>query len=148
MKKFTVTLFTTLFMFSITLFAEQAPDYMKDGTITVTLKNGQSYSFSTNEYKVVRRGAVNLMAIHADVLHERVVELSKHQQKLNRIRVLGGQGPSSTLDINSQPTVVTVKTRYENVFGLGYDRMLSEKWSVGGQALSNGTLLLNVGLDY
>src|SRR4051794_15615253 len=33
------------------------PAYMQDGEITVTLRNGQTYKFRTNEWKIVNRAA-------------------------------------------------------------------------------------------
>ena len=43
------------FLFLFFTQANETPKYMKDGTITVTLKDGSVSKFSTNEYMVVKR---------------------------------------------------------------------------------------------
>ena len=43
-------------LFTSTVNAEEIPRYLKDGEIIVKLKNGKTYTYSTNEYKVVKRG--------------------------------------------------------------------------------------------
>ena len=129
--------------------AEEIPAYMKDGTITVTLKSGKTYTYSLNEYKVVKRGS-GLPAGHEAIveLHKKVVELSENQQKKNRVRLMGGYGPSGKLESSVGASSATVKTETGVIGGVGYDRMLNKDISVGGQVQTNKTILLNVGKDF
>jgi hypothetical protein len=43
---------------------------------------------------------------------------------------------------------VEVTAEKGGVAGFGYDRLLDEDVSVGGQVLSNGTATLNLGFDF
>ncbi len=131
-------------LFVVPAFAEEVPEYLKDGVISVTLKDGKVYHFSSNEYKVVKRGNEAEETLESVKLsQERVIEV----QKKNRVRVLGGVAPSG-LDTSSSGNTVSVKNKTEGVAGAGYDRMLTDKISVGGAALTNGTYTLGVGYDF
>lgn len=118
------------------------PAYLKDGTITVTLKNGKTYTFSTNEYMVVKRGAKK----PAPAL-EQLATAMKPEPRRNRVRVLGGVGPNG-LETTRSASQATVTTTSGAVGGIGYDRLITDEVSVGGAALNNETYLLNIGLDF
>jgi hypothetical protein len=147
------TLILSLMLIASTAMAAdeiEVPKYMRDSVITVTLKNGKTYTFSGNEYMVVKRHAKKkLPEGHAEIveLHKKVVELSKTQQKKNRARLMGGYGPSG-FEHSVSGNTVNVKTTNDVLGGVGYDRMLDDKFSVGGAALTNGTYLLNLGVDF
>lgn len=80
-------------------------------------------------------------------MHDKIEELSMHQQKKNRIRALGGYGITGySREILARS--VRVQTDSNFIGGVGYDRMLNRKISVGGQVFTNGTLTLGVGLDF
>ena len=130
-----------LALLSTQVIAEEVPVAMKDGVIVVTLKSGKQYTYSLNEYKVVRRGK-------ADGVQKSLSSKSgAAAQYKNRVRVLGGIGPTDIGVTNNGSTVI-VKSTNGAVGGLGYDRMVSERISIGGQALTNGTYLLDLGLDF
>lgn len=118
---------------------EVIPDYLKDGVITVTLKSGKEYKFSTNTHKVVVRGHKHEAPAQA---------LAKEAPLRNRIRVLGGSAPSGELTTSKTSSSATIKTDNDAVVGVGYDRLITDKLSVGGQIQSNDTVLINVGLDF
>lgn len=132
--------FVMILSFALIAKAEEIPDYMKDGEIVVTLKDGRKYTFSTNEWKVVRRGS------KAKEQPARLAETPETNR--NRIRVLGGVGPSGGLNISSTPSSATISTDSGAVLGVGYDRLINDKLSVGGQIQTNDTVLINVGVDF
>lgn len=132
-----------LLLCSIIAFAEEIPSYMKDGTIIMTLKDGKKYTFSTNEYKVVRRGSNKKKQDAAPSKKEE----SPVAQNKNRVRVMGGFGPAK-LETTKNSDSATVRLKNDKVGGIGYDRLITDRVSIGGQAQSNGTYLFNIGLDF
>ena len=136
-----------LMLLSITVFAVDMPEYMKDGTITVKLKDGKEYTFSTNEYKVVPRldKEESVVVVSPKTKEEPIKSV---EQRSNRVRILGGIGPSNNLYKEVSSSQVTIETKSKPVFGLGYERMLNKDFSVGAEMLNNNTYLFGVGVDF
>lgn len=139
------------------VFAEDkpvVPKILKDSRITTVLKNGKQVSFDGNEWMVVRRKApkkVVAASIVPFIVKEQIpvplVVVKKISQKMNRARLIGGVGPKG-LDTSTFANYVEIKTKSGVIGGIGYDRMLDEAVSVGGQVLSNGTMAVSLGLDF
>jgi len=135
-----------------TAYAQEVPSYLKDATITVTLKNGKTYSYSANEYFVAKRGQKKsessspLGPVASEPAQKASQPVASSQNK-NRIRAFGGVGPTG-FSSSSNGSSLSVQTKSGAVGGVGYDRMVSDKVSVGGQAISNGTVTIGVGLDF
>ncbi len=128
-----------LSMIGLAAFANDVPPALKGAVITVTLKNGQSYSFKAEDHKVVPR---------IDAKPAAKLEVAKEAApKRNRVRLIGGSGPTD-LETSVGPSSVTVKSTSGAVGGVGYDRLLNNSLSIGGQALTNETYLINLGLDF
>lgn len=157
MKKF-ICLFVLLS--ANTVVAEDKPvipKILKDSKITTTLKNGKQVYFDGNEYMVVRRKAPKkvaesvspapqvLVLTPAEAPTKVVVE--KKSRKMNRARLIGGVGPKG-FDSSTKSNYVEISSRSGAIGGIGYDRMLNEAVSVGGQVLTNGTIALSLGLDF
>jgi hypothetical protein len=149
-KLYLLAVFILLALMSATSFAqdlpgeEAIPDYMKDGKITVTLKDGTTYEYSTNEYKVVRRGSKKAPApIVADQKTEARRE-EKVVAKKNRLMLNGGMGYDGN-NVTVRDNSVTVEDNMEPVFGLTYIRDLDDRLSVSAGFLTNGTATLGVG---
>lgn len=119
---------------------EVVPDYLKDGMITVTLKSGKQYTFSTNEYKVVKRGHEH--AAPALVQAEPAAKPSKV-----RLRIMGGTGPSGELNVTKTNTSATIKTDNDAVGAFGLDVSVGKGWSINGQVQTNSSGFLGLGLD-
>lgn len=136
-----------LSLFSIVAFAEEVPAYMKDGVITVKLKNGKEYTYSTNEWKVVRRGTSKPKEVLKEA--EQAPKVAEAPKPLkNRFRLLGGYGYTGGLKVTKDATSAEITPKKGFVGGVGYDRLLTDKISGGATVLSNDSLLLNLGLDY
>lgn len=126
------------------------PELLKDSKIVTTLKNGKQVSFDGNEWMVVRRKAPKK-------LEEKLVLLPSDQsaaqvrkqpaQKMNRARLIGGVGPKG-FDSTAKANYVEINSKSGVIGGVGYDRLLNEAVSIGGQVLSNGTMALSLGLDF
>ena len=142
-----------LFLFSIGVaYADEkieVPELFKDSSITTTLKSGKQFTFDGNKYMVVLRKAKPSLEDKSlvSVDKKELVRLQENQQKLNRVRLMGGIGPTgfkSDADANS----VDITSKRGALGGVGYDRMLNKSISAGGQVLSNGTYTLGIGLDF
>lgn len=131
------------------------PELLKDSKIVTTLKSGKQVSFDGNEWMVVRRKApkkisheVLLPTIPFIVKEELTASVHKQPaQKMNRARLIGGVGPRG-FDSTTKANYVEINSKSGVIGGVGYDRLLNEAVSVGGQVLSNGTMALSLGLDF
>lgn len=132
-----LTLLITFFTASI--FAQEVPDYLKDGVITVTLKNGKVYKFSSNEYMVVKRGASKKA--------KEVAPVAKKQANKNNLSFMMGTGyKHNTVKYNASS--VEVKDKLTPVMGVSYSRKISPDQSVIGTIFTNATVGVGLGLDF
>jgi hypothetical protein len=82
----------------------------------------------------------------APVVVEKVVEKEVPPLK-NRIHLAAGVAPTGTeLAISSKEAILSQTSGF--AVGLGYDRMLDKRWSLGVEALTNGSALINIGLGF
>jgi glucan biosynthesis protein len=115
---------------------------MKDAVITVTLKNGKTYQYSANEYKVVRRGSKAKTPEVQVVTSEPAAPLNR-----NRVQLHAGVGYKGFYtSVNSSDIIV--KEKRVPVFGVSYFRLLNEDTSIGATVMSNGVYTLGVGKDF
>ena len=121
---------------------EVIPDYMKDGVITVTLKDGNVYTYSTNSHKVVTRSSSKKVE---PKLEQTVVV--KEASKKNRVTLHSGQGFKG-FNAQTNGSVVKLQEQRVMVFGLSYSRMLDNQLSGSVSAFSNGTVTFGLGVDY
>jgi hypothetical protein len=119
------------------------PAYLKDATITVTLTNGKTYTYSANEYMVVKRG----QAKAATQTQTAAPTYSPEKEQPYRITLHGGVGFEGQ-DVTQAPNQVNVEERKAFVFGASLSRKVSDKVSVGATALSNETFLFGLGFDF
>lgn len=130
---------------STTALASDVPEYMRGGKIVVTLKDGKSYEFSTDEYMVVRRHATAPPTTEAPV---QVVERSSRSEETrNVITAFIGSGAGG-LQTQHNPSSVTINSRQVGVFGFGFSRRISELFSVQAVGLSNRTGVLGLGVNF
>ena len=134
---------------SLSAFAQETPSYLKDASITVTLKNGKQYKYSANEYAVVKRE--NPKNVVIEINHEG--KRTTHQSPAivvggpNTVKALGGAGPSG-LKMTIGSSSVTIEQDYGFTYGLGYSRQLNKRWSLEAVGLSNKTGLLGLGYSF
>lgn len=135
-------------------FAEiEVPKMFIDSSITITLKNGKQYTFDGNKYMIVERKAKALAPVKTEVqeveakLEKSTVFVLMPESKLNRVRLIGGYGPNG-FKTSTNNNNMKVQTDNSVLGGIGYDRMLNDKFSAGALMLSNGSLGLSIGLDF
>ncbi len=145
---FTVA-WTISFALITAAFGSDMLQYMRDGKITVTLKGGKSYEFSTNEYMVVRRDQHKDVVIEVDSEGQRTVHQSPAMvvSGPNTVRVLGGVGPKD-IKVTTGATSVDIEQDYSLVYGLGYSRQLNNRLSLEAVGLSNKTGVLGLGVSF
>lgn len=138
-----------LFLISSSVFAYPVPKELVDGEITVRTRDGREYKFSSNEYKVVKRGAVKpAPVVFAPVINnvKVVVTYKKPEELKNRFTLLVGVGPSGKLFQDYYEDRVKISTKQVPLFGISYDRKF-EDLSLRGTFLTNKTYLFGLGFD-
>ncbi len=139
-------------VFTVTKWAQasevdQPLPYMRDGVITVTLKDGKVYTFSLNEYKIVRRGT-SAPAIVKEVPVVTILQAVAVEESKTRFTLHGGYGPNGLKPRMLAPGVVEVTTTRGFLFGGTYSHKFTRELSWSFTGLSNGTGLLGVGYDF
>ncbi len=123
------------------------PKELVDGTITVTTKEGKTYTFSSNEYKVVKRTAKTKNEINLNV------PVSNEEQKISTTEKVGFKHIISGEVVYSQNGLSTTKSpgymKAENEYKLGlgiqYQYNIQDNVYLGGRVDSNGGTGLSVG---
>jgi len=96
--------------------------------------------------KVITKYKVRKQYVTKTVVKEVVKEVPR-KLKRNRIKLLGGYGPTG-VDVTRTATRATVREVEGLVLGLSYDRLITETISLGVQAQTNETYLVSVGFDF
>ena len=138
-------LFLCIMFVSLSATAEEIPEYMKDGTITVTLKDGKQYTYSTNEYKVVKRGTTKMSP---SILADKKIPKSSREKDNKNIISLGAVRSKYGVDVDNTPSVTVVEDRYKFGAGLMYQRNFHKELWLGGRVDTNGGTEVNLGLGF
>lgn len=142
-------------LMSVSAYAQVQPAYLKDATITVKLKSGKEYTYSANEYAVVKRQDPQIKAILADL--ERVeVEPSKpapaSETQIKRHKhIISGEVLSSRnggLKDSSDPSQVKVETERKVGVGVMYQNNIYKDLYLGGRVDTNGGAGVNIGVGF
>lgn len=91
---------------------------------------------------------VQIVAAGSEKIVEKVVEVVRKDEKKNRIMLLGGGGPNGIEKTAFSPSHAKAEQYLGPVFGLGYSRKVSDRFSVGIQGFTNNSYFLNVGVDF
>lgn len=138
-----------LVMFSTAAFASDAPSYMKDGTITVTLKDGKSYTFSSNEYMVVKRGSSELTLSPESEPQETKTQARPETTAISKNIVSVGVVRSTRgFDVAQDGSHVAVESKKELGISLQYQRNVKDNVFVGGRVDTNSGAEVNVGVGF
>lgn len=128
-----------------------APSYLRGATITVTLKNGKTYTFSAEEYAVVKRGEETPL---------QVTKLEEDEQKLvlpevvrverkNIVSVGVVNGTSHHLRVSSSSSHVEVKTERQTGVQAQYQRLINDRGAyLGVQADTNENVGVSLGVGF
>jgi hypothetical protein len=133
------------------------------GTITVILSNGKTRTYTMDKYAVVKRGPRKRPAVVAKKdeaapvkpIETVVIAPAKCETgptpvvalRKNRVRVMGGIGPNG-VEVEGGPKEYLVSSNIKALAGVGYNRLLTDRWSVDASAFTNQTFTLGVGFDF
>lgn len=120
------------------------PSHLKGATIIVRRADGKETSVPAELFKVVPRKQQFITTKTST----QETTICRNELNRNRISVLGGRGPKEGLDRDNSGNKVSVESRVGAVAGIQYQRLLTEKVSIGAQVQSNNSGLLNIGLDF
>lgn len=149
MKK--LILILSLVLMSQYAFSQETPAYLKDGTITVTLKNGKSYTFSSNEYAIVLRKPKSSMiipvigSVEEKPIVKQAPELPYYK---NRVSLLVGYGLTGQQSVSSGPNHVDIEQKKGAVGGISLQRDLNKEYHIIGVGTTNQTFMLGVGKGF
>lgn len=151
LMKMVISLIMFLTSFSLTAETSEAPAYLKDAQITVTLANGTVYTFSANEFKVVPRTDLDTPDVVAIV--EKSSEATKEAvlrkvERKNRLSLIAGVGYNGIEDSQNSTGDIRVREKRTAVVGIAYGRKFYKDFSLTGTLLSNESFTLGLGLDY
>lgn len=122
----------------------KVPNHLKGAKIIIRLANGKESEVSADLFKVVPRKQQYLVT----KVSKSSTTMCSAEQKRNRIAILGGRGPREGLNTSANPTQVNVESKVGAIGGVQYQRMLTDKISIGGQVQTNKSGLISIGLDF
>ena len=94
-----------------------------------------------------RKKAVPKVEIKEVIVEKIVTERIEIPAYKNRARLLVGSGPRDNRVVEKAGYIALEETQ-NFIFGVGYDRLLTKHWSLGGAIFNNQSYLLNVGYDF
>lgn len=149
MKNFTI--FLVALVLSVPAMAVgPAPKELQGGVITVTLKDGKTYTFSSDEYAVVKRGQEPTLQVTKleDDTEEKLVlppeEVVGHKNIVS-VGAVYGKNKLKTSETGNKFEVESGRTLG---LQLQYQRRMDDKVYLGGQADTNGSVGVNVGVGF
>lgn len=156
MKKLLIIALTIL---TIPAFAVgPAPEALKGGVITVTLKDGKVYTFSSDEYAVVKRGVEGNTVSEAELKQtaknafeagKMVSEGKTRSTQVNKnIISVGVVRSQNGLDYTHDATTHVISTQYEIGASLMYQRNFFKDLYLGGRVDTNSGAEVNLGLGF
>lgn len=128
------------------------PVFLKGATIIVKLANGKEVTMSADKFKIVPRKQ-QFITTKVRETNVRLCVLEQEQQKekelnKNRISALIGSAPGSSLNVTKDANSTTIEHGNVTVTGVQYQRLVTDRVSVGGQIQSNESVLVNIGFDF
>ena len=141
--------FLTVVCLSIPAFAVgPAPKELEGGVITVTLKDGKVYTFSSDEYAVVKRGQEPELILEAEEESEKVLVAVPDLPVHRNIISIGVIHSQNGFNVGSNPSVVSVETKEQLGGQLQYQRRMDKRVYVGGQIDTNGGVGASMGVGF
>lgn len=120
------------------------PNHLKGATITVRLADGTESTVPAEMFKVVPR---KQQFIITKTFQARMTVCSADVRK-NRASIMAGNGPKEGLERSNIGTAVAIESKVGTVAGVQYQRLITERVSLGAQLQSNKSALVNIGLDF
>ena len=144
-----------MFLTITTAFASETPDYLKDGTITVTLENGKQYTFSANGYMVAKRGSKKievkpeLAEVKSEMAEQKTPKASNSEPKRLK-HIVSGEvlRSNSGLETSIGANEVNVKSKKDLGLGLQYQYNFHGDLYLGGRVDTNGGAGVSLGVGF
>lgn len=127
------------------LITTDVPSHLKGAIIIVILADGRKSAVPAEQFKLVPRKQQRIVTKVATNTTKLCQQSAEYK---NRISLLAGRGTKSGLDKSVSSSKVDIESRIGAVGGLQYQRLLTEKISVGVQGQTNNTGSLMIGLDF
>ena len=144
---------TMLMLLSINLYSKQ-PEYLKDAKVTVTLKNGKTYTYDSKDMAVVPREdkKVEKLVCPEKVIVKQIFEAVDNKKitanKKNRVLLLAGRGLNGKLNVSDNGSSNRISQDRGFVGGIAFQRKLNNTFNFGLQLQDNNTTSLSIGLDF
>lgn len=139
------SIFIATLLFSVSALA--MPKYLEGAKVTVTLKNGKTYTYSSEEYAVVRRQSMKQPV--AESIIKALADKRIVPNKKTRVYIIGGVGNSGKLETKTDGSRYKTQIKQGEVFGVGVQRKINDgDYNIGIQVQNNGTTSLTVGKDF
>lgn len=139
------------FFVSGIVYANEMPKYLKGATVTVTLKDGKTYTYKSEDMAVVKRNNIDInaaaLAEHKQIKRQ-IKEKKIVKNRKNRVYVLGGYGQTGNMDVSTNGQTYEVKHDMGAVGGIGFQRKVNEKFNLGIQVQTNDTTSISAGFDF
>ena len=140
---------------SLNLSAQQVPEFLKGGTVTVTDKNGKQYKFSSDEYAAVPRHVQvkpKTIVVTQPPVERVVIEKQFHEayivlqpKNIVSVEVLRSQHGLKTSQYSNS---VSVESDRDTGAGIMYQRNVYKSLYLGGRVDTNNGYGLNIGLGF
>jgi hypothetical protein len=121
------------------------PNHLKGATIIVRQADGRETSVPAEKFKVVPRKQ-QFVVTKTKVNHSMTCETNVPNK--NRVSALGGYGAKGGLKSSTNGSVAEVESKTGAVLGLQYQRMITDRLSLGIQGQDNKTGSLVLGIDF
>lgn len=121
------------------------PNHLKGAQIIVRLADGRESVVPAEKFKVVPRLQQYLVT---KVSSSTVKSCTNLDHNRNRISLLGGEAPTGHLDRDGNADKTTVESERGLVGGAQYQRLLTDKLSVGIQGQTNKSGMVLIGVDF
>ncbi len=131
---------------AVKVFTTDTPKHLKGAVIIVRLADGKESVVPAEQFKVVPRKYQEIVtSTRQDTT---TVCKVKADQLKNRVSLLGGYGPKAGLTRTLDGPTTTVETQVGGVGGVQYQRLITDRISVGVEGQSNETTSISIGLDF
>lgn len=120
------------------------PNHLKGATIIIRLADGTESSVTAEKFKVVPRIQQFIVTKTAKT----DVTVCKNDFKKNRVSIHAGNGPKEGLKSKTAVDSVEIESRVGAIGGVQYQRLVTDKVSIGAQIQTNESVLIGIGLDF
>jgi len=148
MKK--LAMIVTMLFSASALAVGPAPEFLKGGVITVTLKNGKTYTYSADEYAVVKRGAKKAEKQDEETQKEtkEVVAQTAPTKDDKNIISIGLVRSQRGFNTAMNGSTVDVETKKELGASIQYQRQIKDGLYLGGRLDSNSGAEISLGKGF